>query len=127
MKISLYTVFNKCEWTCMYIPRKLHSADMSIFTSFVIKHMRRMRDRCRLWCAWNEIRRLSTLILFRLWKFCDLLEYTRDGERFFQFLVSWYAWWHCLTGRHDVPRVSFILFHITATLQLASVCPHSKC
>ena len=82
-----------------YILERLRSADMSIFTSFVQKHMEENEavqlsfydERRRLWCAWNESGRLPTLLSFLLSGFCNLLEqHTRGGERFARFLVSWH-------------------------------------
>ncbi len=82
-----------------HLLERLRSADMSICTSFVKKHMEESEavqlsfyeERRRLWCAWNESGRLSTLLSFLMSGFCDLLErHTKGGERFARFLVAWH-------------------------------------
>ena len=110
-----------------HVLERLRSADMSIFTAFVKKHMDESEavqlsfyeERRRLWYAWNESGRLSTLLSFLLSGFCDLLEHhTTGGERFARFLVAWHnfvgtlacnpegvaeleAWWSLLTNQFD--------------------------
>ena len=67
------------EWR--HVLERLCSTDMSIFTAFVKKHMDESEavqlsfyeERRRLWYAWNESGRLSTLLSFLLSGFCDLL------------------------------------------------------
>ena len=82
-----------------YILERLRSADLSVFTSFVKKHMDENEavqlsfydDRRRLWRLWIETGRLPTLLSFLLSGFCNLLErHTRGGERFARFLIAWH-------------------------------------
>ena len=83
-KVCLLT---KCEQCHLLV--RLHSADMDVFASFVKKYMEENKavqlsfyeNRRRLWYAWNESGRLSTLLSFLLSGFCNLLEcHTKGGE-----------------------------------------------
>ena len=96
-KESKVRLLNKREQR--YLLERLRSADMSIYSSFVKKHMEESEavqlsfyeERHTLWCAWNESGRLSALLSFLLSGFCDLLErHTTGVERFARFLVAWH-------------------------------------
>ena len=79
-KVRLLTKREQC-----HLLVRLRSADIA---SFVKKYMENeavqlsfYEDRHRLWYAWNESGRLSTLLSFLLSGFCNLLEcHTKGGE-----------------------------------------------